>query len=416
MGKTIAKAVAPDDAVVFGKVGTSGPDFERALLGKKVLSAGSQGKYFWLILDRPPHPVMHFGMTGWLEIRGERTGYTNYYKKRKAGEADEWPPRFWKFQLETAGKPAPVQLAFTDSRRFGRVRLVDCAPSDAAIRAVSPLVENGPDPVVDADRFTPDYLAGVMRRRRVPVKALLLDQTVLSGVGNWVADEVLFQARVHPEQGCDELGEDGARRVYDAVCEVTRTAVEVLGDSDKFPKDWLFNHRWSKGKTADSQPRLPTGEKLAFLTVGGRTSCYAPELQKKVGAGKTNGAGGKKGKGKGTKDEDEDNVAEEDEDDEVTPKPTPKKSKQAANGKQTKAVKEESDDEQVSSNKRRRGADAEATSTSKKSKPNGVAGAVKETATKAVKSAANGVKAAAKKVSSKVPDVGRRRSGRLSSK
>lgn len=50
VGKTIAKATAPDDAVVFGKAGTTGPEFEKAMTGKKVIDAGQQGKYFWYVL------------------------------------------------------------------------------------------------------------------------------------------------------------------------------------------------------------------------------------------------------------------------------------------------------------------------------------------------------------------------------
>ena len=72
----------------------------------------------------------------------------------KPEEVERWPPKFWKFQLETDTKPK-VEVAFTDARRFGRVRLVDCAGGD--IRKVSPLVENGPDPVVDVDIFTEDF-------------------------------------------------------------------------------------------------------------------------------------------------------------------------------------------------------------------------------------------------------------------
>ena len=64
---------------------------------------------------------------------------TNYYKKMKAGEEDQWPPKYWKFQLETDGNPS-VKVAFTDPRRFGRIRLVDCLGRD--IRNVSPLAEN----------------------------------------------------------------------------------------------------------------------------------------------------------------------------------------------------------------------------------------------------------------------------------
>ncbi|KAL2264769.1 hypothetical protein VTJ83DRAFT_7279 [Remersonia thermophila] len=279
VGKTIKHVEAIDDASVFGKVGTTGAKVAAALTGKKVLSAGTQGKYFWLILDQPPHPVMHFGMTGWIHIKGDRTAYTNYYKRMKPEEMDLWPPKFWKFHLTTEG-PSPAEVAFTDPRRFGRVRLVDC-PGDK-IRKHSPLVENGPDPVVDADVFTEAYLRGRMRSRHVPIKALLLDQTVLSGVGNWVADEVLYHARLHPEQYCDELGDEKIGKLYESIRYVCQFAVDQLGDSDRFPPDWLFHYRWGKGQKG-AVGHLPSGEKLAFLTVGGRTSCYVPSLQKKSG-------------------------------------------------------------------------------------------------------------------------------------
>ncbi|PKS11421.1 hypothetical protein jhhlp_003184 [Lomentospora prolificans] len=278
VGKTISKVVAVEDTNVFGKAGTSGPEIESSLNGKKVLSAGSQGKYFWITFDKPPHVVMHFGMTGWIHIKDEKTSYTSYYNKLKAGEADQWPPKFWKFQLETNSKP-PVKLAFTDPRRLGRVRLVDC-PSDE-IRKNPPLVENGPDPVVDKDIFTEEFLRKKVKSRRVPIKALLLDQKFLSGIGNWVGDEVLYHARLHPEQYSDEFSDEQIKKLYASIVDVCQTAVDKLGDSDKFPEHWLFNHRWSKGKGASL--KLPNGHRLEFLTVGGRTSCYAPDLQKKNG-------------------------------------------------------------------------------------------------------------------------------------
>ncbi|KAK4154373.1 hypothetical protein C8A00DRAFT_42882 [Chaetomidium leptoderma] len=278
VGKTIKNAKAIEDTNVFGKVGTTGPEVAAALTGKKVLSAGTQGKYFWLVLDQAPHPVMHFGMTGWIHIKGDRTAYTNYYKKMKPEEMDAWPPKHWKFHLTTED-PA-VEVAFTDPRRFGRVRLVDC-PGES-IRKYSPLVENGPDPVVDTDVFTEEYLRKKMQSRHVPIKALLLNQTVLSGVGNWVADEVLYQARLHPEQYCDDFSDEQIKKLYESIRYVCQFAVDKLGDSDQFPEHWLFQYRWSKGQKG-AAGHLPSGEKLAFLTVGGRTSCYVPDLQKKTG-------------------------------------------------------------------------------------------------------------------------------------
>jgi formamidopyrimidine-DNA glycosylase len=197
----------------------------------------------------------------------------------KPGEEAQWPPKYWKFQIETDSNPK-VEVAFTDARRFGRVRLVDC-PGDQ-IRKTSPLVENGPDPVIDVDIFTEKFLNSKMTSRHVSIKALLLDQSFLSGIGNWVGDEVLYQARLHPEQYSDEFTDAQIKALYKSIRHVCQTAVDLLGDSDQFPDDWIFNYRWGKG-SKDAVTKLPNGEKLAFLTVGGRTSCYAPNLQKKTG-------------------------------------------------------------------------------------------------------------------------------------
>ncbi|KAF4452627.1 formamidopyrimidine-DNA glycosylase [Fusarium austroafricanum] len=279
VGKRIVSASAIDDKNVFGKVGIRGEEVAAALEGKKIISAGSQGKYFWITLEKPPHLVMHFGMTGWMHIKDEQTAYTNYYKKMKEGEHEQWPPKFWKFQFKTEGSPG-VEVAFTDARRFGRVRLVDC-PGDQ-IRKHSPLVENGPDPVVDLDRFTEDYLRAKMRARHVPIKALLLDQAMISGIGNWVADETLYQAKLHPEQYCDQFSDAQIATLYEMIRYVCQIAVDKLGDSDEFPEHWLFNYRWGKGAKG-TVAKLPNGEKLSFITVGGRTSCYAPGVQKKTG-------------------------------------------------------------------------------------------------------------------------------------
>ncbi|KAI1211388.1 Formamidopyrimidine-DNA glycosylase N-terminal domain-containing protein [Annulohypoxylon truncatum] len=277
IGKTIKKVLAPDDNNIFGKVGTSGPAFEKALTGKKVVDVGSQGKYFWMVFSAPPHTVLHLGMTGWVEIRGKQTGYSRHVERTK-GNGEQWPPKFWKFHFET--DDPKVEVAYIDSRRFGRVRLVDCPGED--IRKHSPLVENGPDPVVDKDIFTENFLRQKMRSRHVPVKALLLDQATISGIGNWVGDEVLYQAKLHPEQYCDDFDDADIGALYKAIRYVCETAVEKLGDSDLFPEDWLFKHRWGKGKK-DSPTTLPNGDKIIHITVGGRTSCVVPSVQKKRG-------------------------------------------------------------------------------------------------------------------------------------
>jgi formamidopyrimidine-DNA glycosylase len=276
VGKTLAKVVAVDDSSVYGKVGTSGAEFQKALTGKKVVDAGQQGKYFWIVMSSPPHPVMHFGMTGWLKIKSEET---YYYKPQKGAEQEEWPPRFWKFHLETKEEPK-VEAAFVDTRRFSRIRLVDCPANQ--LRKTTPLVENGPDPVVDRDLVTEKWLIEKCRSKKVPIKALLLDQANISGIGNWVGDEIMYNAKIHPEQYSNTLSDEQLKQLHKSIHYICATAVELLGDSEQFPETWLFKHRWGKGKK-DASKTLPNGEKIVFLTVGGRTSAVIPSVQKKTG-------------------------------------------------------------------------------------------------------------------------------------
>ncbi|KAL8640162.1 MAG: hypothetical protein Q9228_002887 [Teloschistes exilis] len=275
VGKTLAVIKAQHDENVFGKVGTSAAEFEKALTGKKVVGARQQGKYFWLVMSSPPHPLFHFGMAGWWKIRNHETAY---YKPSKHDEST-WPPKYWKFTLQTA-EPPKSEHAFVDSRRFARIRLIDCAAEE--MRNVSPLKENGPDPVIDKDILTEEWLVQKLQTKHVPVKALLLDQANISGIGNWVGDELLLDAKIHPEQYSNTLTPAQMKQLHKSIHYVCSTAVELRAESDKFPETWLFKHRWGKGKKDDPQ-RLPNGEKIKFLTVGGRTSAIIPSIQKKTG-------------------------------------------------------------------------------------------------------------------------------------
>ncbi|KAK2627781.1 hypothetical protein QTJ16_002427 [Diplocarpon rosae] len=325
VGKTLSLVKAQDDANVFGKVGTSAAEFQKSLTGKKVLNAGQQGKYFWLIMSSPPHPVFHFGMTGWFYIKGE----PSHHRPKQTDGEEIWPPRFWKFALETDSKPK-VEAAFADARRFARIRLVDCAAED--IRKTTPLKENGPDPVIDKEILTADWLVEKMKKRHVPVKAFMLDQANISGIGNWVGDEIMYHAKLHPEQYTDTFSESEIKHLHASIRYVCQTAVDHLADSSKFPEEWLFKHRWGKGKK-DAATTLPNGQKITFLTVGGRTSCVVPSVQKKTGAVAgdvkkgsgilEDGAAKKAGKGDATSTKRTSALRDEDEDDMVDMQPSP---------------------------------------------------------------------------------------------
>lgn len=218
---------------------------------------------------------------GWMHIKGQQTFYYEMPKDDSDNEP-KWPPKYWKFTMETTPGSGQdkVEAAFTDARRFARIRLVHCEAKE--IRNTTPLKENGPDPVVDKDIFTLEFFEDLMNRKKVPVKALLLDQANISGIGNWVGDEIMYHAKLHPEQYSNTFSSDQLKQLHTSIRYVCQTAVDLLSDSSKFPDDWLFKYRWGKGKK-DKVMSLPNGQKIAFLKVGGRTSCVVPSVQKKTG-------------------------------------------------------------------------------------------------------------------------------------
>ena len=92
----------------------------------------------------------------------------------------------------------------------------------------------------DKDVLTVEWLKKKCKSKKVPIKAMLLDQANISGIGNWVGDEVMYNAKMHPEQYANTLSDAQIEQLHKSIHYVCGTAVELLGDSDKIPEDWLF--------------------------------------------------------------------------------------------------------------------------------------------------------------------------------
>ncbi|CAN6220646.1 unnamed protein product [Urochloa humidicola] len=123
-----------------------------------------------------------------------------------------------------------------------------------------------------------DNFLDSLGRNKIGIKALLLDQGFISGIGNWIADEVLYQSRIHPLQIASNLSRESCEALHRSIQEVVKYAVEVDADLERFPKEWLFHHRWGK------KPGAVNGKKIEFITAGGRTTAYVPQLQRLTGA------------------------------------------------------------------------------------------------------------------------------------
>ena len=258
-GRRITRVYCARDAIVFDGAGPA--RIRKALTGRTVRAARRWGKHIWLELDRRPWPCFHFGMTGGFRVRGVPP------LKLIMGpptDGPEWPPRFTKIRLWLSGGR---ELIMTNTRRLGRIRLRDDP------RHEPPISNLGFDPLLDLP--TAAWLAAKLAARAAPIKAVLLDQSFAAGVGNWIADEVLYQARIDPRTRARSLAGTAVRRLRSRLKHVIETAVEADGISADFPKRWLFHHRWGRNHDAVTA----RGERIEHITIAGRTTAWVPEVQ-----------------------------------------------------------------------------------------------------------------------------------------
>jgi formamidopyrimidine-DNA glycosylase len=168
-------------------------------------------------------------------------------------------------------------LIFNDPRMFGRVEFHTGAEPPAWWTKIAPAILSR--------AFTEEAVATFLqRRRRAPIKAVLLMQERFPGVGNWMADEILWRAAIHPARAAGSLAPREVHALWRECRAVCRDALDAIaGRGKKLPPDlnvnipptWLFRHRWRKG---GRDPRTHTP--LAHATIGGRTTCWSPARQK----------------------------------------------------------------------------------------------------------------------------------------
>lgn len=159
-------------------------------------------------------------------------------------------------------------LAFSDYRKFGRV---DFKPHSEAPDWWQNRAREILDPAFDFK-----YLKAILQRfPRTPMKTLLMKQDHFPGIGNWMADEILWRAKMDPRKRPQELSPQKFRILLNKLKEVCADAMRVVADGWKQPPEyWLFNHRWRNGGTC---PR--TGKPLERIQINGRTTCFSPNWQ-----------------------------------------------------------------------------------------------------------------------------------------
>ena len=234
--------------------GVPAREFESVLTGAKLERSEARGKQMLFVAGKrglKGHVWigLHLGMTG--ELRVEKP--------------DFMPAKHDHLVLQQSKRA----LVFEDPRQFGRV-LFEVGEEAPKWWAKLP-----PDLLSDA--FTVEDLAKFLKRRaKAPMKAVLLMQERFPGIGNWMADEILWRGGIHPRQAAGTLNATEVKALYREIRWVCRESLRLIGaDWKDLPKSWLMPHRWEKGGTC---PR--TGAKLQHATIGGRTTCWSPARQK----------------------------------------------------------------------------------------------------------------------------------------
>jgi formamidopyrimidine-DNA glycosylase len=186
-------------------------DFVARLDGRRLLAADRRGKYLWLRLDDGEALVAHLGMSGQLVL--------------PEPQAPDSPHLRVRVLFADGGR----ELHFVDQRTFGGLMLADLV-DDGRGRSVPAVVAHlAPDPLEPT--FDDAAFSRRLRRRRTGLKRALLDQELLSGVGNIYADEALWRARLHHARGTDGLTAVQVRQLLAAVREVLQASVAAGGTS-----------------------------------------------------------------------------------------------------------------------------------------------------------------------------------------
>lgn len=234
------------DAGVLEK--TKARALQAACKGRRFVGSHRHGKFLFMTLDSGADVLWHFGMTG-----------NPAYLAPKEAE-----PRFVRvrFDMESGHR-----LAFDCMRKIGRIGLIRDREAYIAAKKL------GPDPTHDG--FDYDTFAAALANRTGLLKPVLLNQSVIAGIGNLYADEMLYQNGLHPETRTADLKPKTLRGLHESMQDVLRLSIKLETDFERFPQRYLLAHRFYDATC----PRC--GADFATLRVGGRTTYYCKRHQRR---------------------------------------------------------------------------------------------------------------------------------------
>ena len=240
-GLTIQRVDVRDELIFRGlSVGR----LQAQVCGKRFSSTLRHGKYVFASLEPKSFLAFHFGMTGYLRS----------FTKR------EFEPEYNRVIFHMSNG---VSIAFNCRRRLGSIRYFEDPDQFIARQHLGP----------DALRIDFQDFLQRLSTKKGSIKCVLMDQSVLSGIKNIYADEILFQARIHPRTRLSAIRERDKKTLFDTMRRVLNTAVTLHSNSSRFPRSYLTRYRHSSGICPLCRAPLTTTRAC------GRTAYFCPKEQ-----------------------------------------------------------------------------------------------------------------------------------------
>lgn len=229
------------------------------LAGRRVLGTRRRGKLALIAVEGGWALVFHLKMTGQLLL----------------ADGQEAPDKHTR--LIVRFRDGGPELRFRDVRKFGFLLCVSGVPEESCPE----LLALGPEPL----DVTLEDFRRILRPKKGRIKSLLLDQTVIAGIGNIYADEILFDSRIHPETPAVALSAKAVVRLWESTRKILALAIEAKGsslsdyvDADGKPGSFQFFHK-AYGREGEKCGRC--GASIRRAVVGGRSTFFCPKCQRK---------------------------------------------------------------------------------------------------------------------------------------
>lgn len=253
-------------------------EFKKEVVGSKITDVKRRAKNLIIELGSVTggkYLLIHFKMSGHLIVIGAELEVKNGDWVTRVGPLSDPQNKYVRAQfiLDDGN-----QIAFSDLRRFGYIKLIADSQELKAI-----LEQFGPEPLEKA--FTVEILEKILEGKKSPIKKVIMDQKNIAGIGNIYADEILFDAKIHPLKPANRLSDEDIRVLYKSIQQILKLALENRGTSTSDYRDAsgkrgnYGNIRKVYRKTGEPCPNN-CGGKIERISVGGRGTHFCPKCQK----------------------------------------------------------------------------------------------------------------------------------------